>query len=178
MPTFPSSPLRFRTAGFPQYGSKAGVSTGPSRVARPSRHSVCILPSCPLQPSILLALCRSSWLCATPPFERFRRPTPGALAPVRVIVSRSIITYSAPSALLADTPQFPRIAAYMPRPRCAGCAGLGRPRAVPSFRCHSFSACRPQRPRRIRRLRAPSSSSATFAFVPCSIGLGTLNAPL
>ncbi|MGO9451080.1 MAG: hypothetical protein ACLQDV_08550, partial [Candidatus Binataceae bacterium] len=28
MPTFPSSSLRFRTAGFPQYGSKAGVSEG------------------------------------------------------------------------------------------------------------------------------------------------------
>ncbi len=26
-------------------------------------------------------------------------------------------------------------------------ASLGRLRAVPSFRCHSFSACRPQRPR-------------------------------
>jgi len=26
MPTFPPSPLRFRTAGFPQYGSKAGMS--------------------------------------------------------------------------------------------------------------------------------------------------------
>ena len=33
MPTFPSSPLRFRTAGFPQYGSKAGFRTGPARVA-------------------------------------------------------------------------------------------------------------------------------------------------
>jgi hypothetical protein len=28
MPTFPSSPLRFRTAGFPRYGSKAGISVG------------------------------------------------------------------------------------------------------------------------------------------------------
>jgi len=28
MPTFPSSPLRFRTAGFPRYGSKAGLSVG------------------------------------------------------------------------------------------------------------------------------------------------------
>jgi hypothetical protein len=26
MPTFPSSPLKFRTAGFPQYGFKAGFS--------------------------------------------------------------------------------------------------------------------------------------------------------
>lgn len=44
-------------------------------------------------------------------------------------------------------------------------AGLGRRRAVPSFRGHSFSACRPPRPRRVRRLHAPSSSSAGFAFV-------------
>ena len=70
--------------------------------------------------SILLAQCRGSWLSATPPCERFDRPTPGALAPVRVIVSRSIITYLAPSALLADTPQFPRLAGYMRRLRCAG----------------------------------------------------------
>ena len=50
----------------------------------------------------------------------FGHSTPGVLAPVRVIVSRSIITYSAPSALLADTPQFPRRAGYMRRLRCAG----------------------------------------------------------
>ena len=28
MPPFPSSPLSFRTAGFPQYGWKAGISDG------------------------------------------------------------------------------------------------------------------------------------------------------
>ena len=28
MPTFPRSPLSFRTAGFPQYGWKAGISSG------------------------------------------------------------------------------------------------------------------------------------------------------
>jgi len=28
MPTFPSSPLKFRTAGFPQYGFNAGLSGG------------------------------------------------------------------------------------------------------------------------------------------------------
>jgi len=48
-------------------------------------------------------------------------------------------------------------------------AGLGRRRVVPSFRGHSFSACRPPRPRRVRRLRAPSSSSAGFAFVHRSL---------
>jgi hypothetical protein len=39
MPTFPSSPLKFRTAGFPQYGFKAGYQRAPSRggahVSRP-----------------------------------------------------------------------------------------------------------------------------------------------
>lgn len=33
----------------------------------------------------------------------------------------------------------------------------GDPRVVPRFRCHSFSTCRPLRPRRARRLLAPSS---------------------
>ena len=31
MPTFPSSPLRFRTAGFPRYGSKAGCQSVPAQ---------------------------------------------------------------------------------------------------------------------------------------------------
>ena len=51
------------------------------------------------------------------------RSTPGALAPVRVIVSRSIITYPAPSAPLAGASQLHRPAAYM---RCLRCAGAPR----------------------------------------------------
>jgi len=50
MPTFPSSPLRFRTAGFPQYGSKAGLSDGafPRGVLQPRR--IGLRPSsCPPQ---------------------------------------------------------------------------------------------------------------------------------
>ena len=35
MPTFPRSPLSFRTAGFPQYGWKAGISGE----TFPARHS-------------------------------------------------------------------------------------------------------------------------------------------
>ena len=55
MPTFPSSPLRFRTAGFPQYGSKAGLSDR----AFPDRTSVKLAPSMPvawsgLPPSFVL----------------------------------------------------------------------------------------------------------------------------
>jgi hypothetical protein len=55
MPTSPSSPLKFRTAGFPQYGFKAGLSDGacPAAVrlsllpAYPSRRTVCSRRSCP-----------------------------------------------------------------------------------------------------------------------------------
>src|SRR5207249_8182562 len=35
MPTFPRSPLSFRTAGFPQYGWKAGMSDGAFPARRP-----------------------------------------------------------------------------------------------------------------------------------------------
>ena len=44
MPTFPRSPLRFRKAGFPRYGSKAGISDG----AFPDRASVKLAPSMPV----------------------------------------------------------------------------------------------------------------------------------
>ena len=51
MPPFPSSPLRFRTVSFPQSGSKAGISDGPSRRLREiSRRAVCIRPSCTSRP--------------------------------------------------------------------------------------------------------------------------------
>jgi len=56
MPTFPRSPLRFRKAGFPRYGSKAGLSDG----AFPDRASVKLAPSMPvagsgLPPSFVLS---------------------------------------------------------------------------------------------------------------------------
>ena len=79
MPTFPSPPLRFRTVGFPQYGSKAGLSDR----AFPGRASVKLAPSMPvarsgLPPSFVLsprqhgpsALSRSHLLGGAPPFKR------------------------------------------------------------------------------------------------------------
>ena len=49
--------------------------------------------------------------------------TPEVLAPVRVVLSRSIITYSTSSAPLTGTSQLHRTAAYM---RCLRCAGAPR----------------------------------------------------
>ncbi len=55
-----------------------------------------------------------------PPFERQPcRSTPGALAPVRVMLSRAIVTYSAPSVPLAGTPCLHHMVAYTRCPRCA-----------------------------------------------------------
>src|SRR3974377_527208 len=103
-------------------------------------------------------------------------PTPGALARVRVVVSRSVITSSAPSAPLAGTSRLHRLAAYT---RCLRCAGAPRrpargselslhilscpavpwaprawSRALPA---HSFLACRPLGPRGIRTPSVPDS---------------------
>jgi hypothetical protein len=43
-------------------------------------------------PAEFPVLCRGTERAWTPPLERFLRSTPGALAPVRVLVSRSILT--------------------------------------------------------------------------------------
>ena len=63
MPTFPSPPLKFRTAGFPQYGFKAGLSKGAYPAWAPNCRAplVCNPPE-RLSPSTLYipALCRGS----------------------------------------------------------------------------------------------------------------------
>jgi hypothetical protein len=61
MPTFPSSPLKFRTVSFPQYGFKVGLSKGafPARGAQLS-HPSGLHPSFapPLSNLFVPALCR------------------------------------------------------------------------------------------------------------------------
>jgi hypothetical protein len=61
----------------------------------------------------------------------FYSSAPGALAQVRVIVSRTVITYSAPSVSLAGTSRFHRMAAYT---QCLRCAGA--PKRPPDSHCH------------------------------------------
>ena len=68
---------------------------------------------------LFLVLSRGTRGVGAPPFERCTRSAPGALVPVRVILSRSIVTYSAPSAPLAGTTRFRRGAAYTGCRRCA-----------------------------------------------------------
>lgn len=96
----------------------------PSRERRPrvtpSRFASCLRAHrCQRFALAVSAQCRSTLRAQAPPCERFRRPTPGALAPVRVLLSRSINTYVAPSAPLAGTARFHCSAAYTPCLRCA-----------------------------------------------------------
>ena len=92
MPTFPLPPLKFRMAGFRRYGFKAGCQTRPSQ-----RHWFAI---------ILRALCchRDSLLCVRDDaLDKHLRASgsaalpQGTLAPVRVMLSRSILTQSGPN---------------------------------------------------------------------------------
>jgi hypothetical protein len=119
MPTFPSPPLKFRTAGFPRYGFKAGISDG----AFPANWFAVALRALCCHPLPLLCV-RDDALVSTS-VRAGSRSTPGALAPVRVMLSRSIFTYLAPSAPLAGTPGLHRLTAYT---RCPRCAYLHRPR--------------------------------------------------
>ena len=134
-PTSPRSPLRFRTVGFPQYGSKAGLSDGPSLIA----FRLSWLPACPSREAGLLpsfVLSAAAWVLrseseTTCSVEHrhasdMRRSTPGALAPVQVVLSWSINTYSAPSAPLAGTSQLHRTATYMECLRRCGSASATR----------------------------------------------------
>jgi hypothetical protein len=93
--------LAQRTAGFPRYGSKAGLSD----MAYPAHTSVKLAPSIPvvcscLPPSFVLSV--AAWILRSESevtcsvdhrhASDLSRSTPGALAPVRVMLSRPIYT--------------------------------------------------------------------------------------
>ncbi len=105
MPTFPSSPLKFRTAGCPRYGFKAslsgdaclrGVTVKPAPgIPGPSLSLHDPSPASAVEPlpgSVSRRAHASPSRCARGP-----APLPqGSLAPVRVVLSRSLIAYYDP----------------------------------------------------------------------------------
>ena len=106
MPTFPSPSLKFRTAGFPRYGFKASMSDG----AFLQHGTVKLAPSMPAPRCSLrrrspasatarwsgsasrLLLRASTGRCA----RGLASLPQGSLAPVRVVLSRSLIAYYDP----------------------------------------------------------------------------------
>jgi hypothetical protein len=99
MPTFPSSPLKFRTAGFPRYGFNAGLSAGAFPRAAPTCRAfpVCLLPACSPLSAFCSPLCvgeavRSSTAiqAATPLYPRGPRSGPGSAVPIHLHLSGPI----------------------------------------------------------------------------------------
>jgi hypothetical protein len=127
MPTFPSPPLKFRTAGFPRYGFKAGYQTTPS----PTHRFAIVLRALCFHQNSLLGV-RDDALMSTSARANFRS-TPGALAPVRVILSQSIVTYRPHPPHSQAHPDF--AAVRLIRDALAVLLRLGDPRVVPCFHC-------------------------------------------
>jgi len=167
MPTFPSPPLKFRTAGFPQYGFKAGLSEGAFPARRP----------------IVAPLWFASLLRA-PRFQTCSSPLGvGAVVRLSAAIRATVVALPQGSSLRSGLfcpgpstlnrphpPQWPahldfaalrfiRDTLAVHVPLC-----LGDPPLVLSFRCWSFATCRPLRPRGIFRLHLPSTSPETLAF--------------
>jgi len=131
MPTFPPSPLSFRTAGFPQYGWKAGISDRvfpvhlrlkPAPGIRrwtpglpPSFAHRVVRVGCP-------ALCRADD-CLVCRHGVGLYSAPGALAPDRVILSRAINAYRPHPTHSQAHRDFAISVTYT---RCLRCAGAPR----------------------------------------------------
>src|SRR3954451_1676347 len=99
MPTFPRSPRSFRTAGFPQYGWEAGLSGGgfPGRQRlKPAPGIHLLTPGLPspfvhLRVGAVVPYCAGPLTCRCTALEGGSPSAPGALARVRVMLSRSVL---------------------------------------------------------------------------------------
>ena len=176
MPPFPPPSLKFRKAGFPRYGFKAGISDSAFRsTASSSRRAVCFHPSCPSLPLPDPRSESRGAVAGTPPFKRLSRFTPGALVPVRVMLSRSIFTYSAPSAPLASTSRFHRHGLYGMPSLCVQRQRLGDQRVVPCFRWLFFIDMSSSETPGAPRLLTPSSFAVNACLRP---GAGVSASPI
>ena len=154
MPRFPSPSLKFRTVSFPQYGFKAGISD----VAFPARwFAVALRALCCHR--IAPALCQGPMRLQAPPCEllpplypRGPRSGPGYVVPVhpRLTDPMRPTPRHIPISPPCDIYEMPSLRAYTHDASAAH-------EWIRAFVDCSLSACRPQRPREVHRLRAPSS---------------------
>ena len=149
MPTFPRSPLSFRTAGFPQYGWKAGLSGG----AFPDRQRLKPAPGLRLLtaglPSPFVHL-RSERLSRTVPGRRPDDAPPwrvGRPPPQGPSLGSGLCC---PGPSLLNRPHPPHSPAHrdftagrLIRDAFAVRERRGDPRVVPGFHDHSVLTCRP-----------------------------------
>jgi len=176
MPTFPWPSLKFRTAGFPQYGFKAGMSdracpfdAACTSLGLPPSF---VFPAAPIRSPF----CAGGMVRAeAPPFEqplllypRGPRSEVGSAVPLHLHLSGPI----------RPTRRHIRISPlrglYQMPSLCT--LRLGDLRAVPRFRCPSFLTCRPQRPRGDRNRLVPDMRFRPRPS-PCYEWLGSPDCP-
>ena len=185
MPTFPPPPLKFRTAGFPQYGFKVSLSAG----ACPSDDRVKLAPSIPRPALGLLPPSRTSRLhgprelrCLAPKGNpegsspRDAPLTPGVLGSgpsSAVSVHHGLLRPHPPVSQapgdFTGLPLIPRAFAVREH--------RGDPRDLPSFPCRAVRTCRrpypggsagPSRSWRAQRYQAPSNYERVATHTPVS----------
>ena len=153
MPTSPSPPLKFRTAGFPRYGLKAGISDE----AFPAVGFAIVLRAFCLHRDSLLSVRDDGLLkhlraSGFPLYPRGPRSGPGYAVPVHPHLTGPM------RPTRRHIPTSPHGGLYEMPSLCLTCTGLGDPRVVLSFHRCSFATCRPLRPRGTLRLLVPSTS--------------------
>src|SRR3954470_18917488 len=183
MPTFPRSPLSFRTAGFPQYGWKAGLSGGafPDRQRLKPAPGIRLLTAGLPSPFVHLrvgavapVLRRAADHDDAPPWRVGRPPPQGPSL-------GSGLCCPGPSSLNRAHPPHSQAhrdftAWRLIRDAFAVRERRGDPRVVPGFRYHSVLTCRPLRPRGVRTSHVSSCAMPTRPS-PSSERLGTPNTP-
>ena len=181
MPTFPSSPLRFRTAGFPRYGSKAGLSVG-ACPGEADRSTPChgLHPTfAPRAVPVAFALSRS-----VAPSQRCRRAS-GLTALPQGPSLRAGLCCPSPSSLRRPHPPHSPTRRNFPA-LLVICGALavptsGRPRqpASGSELSHSFRLTLPSSyvPGESVDCLHPGFTDRIRLRPPLSSGLGTLNVP-
>ncbi len=155
MPTSPSSPLKFRTAGFPRYGFKAGLSGRAfPRGVHVSRRLVGVHPSCPPLAN------RESPVCVGDVARMSTAMRAAFTALPQGPSLRSGFCCPSPSPLNRPHPshsQAHRDFAFPAYTRCHRCAiAEATHEWFRAFTARSFSACRPLRPRGTRRRLVPT----------------------
>jgi hypothetical protein len=159
MPTFPSSPLKFRTAGFPRYGLKAGIS---GEAFPASGFAFVLRAGCRHRDSLLSVRGGGSaqhlHASGFPLYPRGPRSGPGYVVPVHLHLTGPM------RPTRRHIPTSPHGGLYEISSLCLTCTGLGDPRVVLSFHRCSFATCRPLRPRGTLRLLVPSASPKILAF--------------
>src|SRR6201993_91542 len=181
MPTFPRSPLSFRTAGFPRYGCKADISDGafPDIAslrllpAYTGKYLVCVRPSCTSWRHRLSRTVSGRALDRAPSWRLGRPPPQGSSLWLEFCCLE-------PSSLNRPHPPHPRAhrdftAWRLIRNAFAVRERRGDPRVVPGFRYHSFLACRSLGPRGARSSLVQTSMPTSPS--PRSEQLGTPNLP-